>query len=29
MASLKESLDSIRRAAEGDGIKPGGYRPTP
>ena len=27
MASLKESLDSIRRAAEGDGSKPGRIPP--
>lgn len=27
MASLKESLDAIRRAAEGDGTKPGRIRP--
>jgi prolyl-tRNA editing enzyme YbaK/EbsC (Cys-tRNA(Pro) deacylase) len=27
MASLKDSLDSIRRAAEGDGIKPGRIPP--
>ena len=27
MASLKDSLDAIRRAAEGDGIKPGRISP--
>ncbi len=27
MASLRESLDKIRRAAEGDGIKPGQIPP--
>ena len=27
MASLKDSLDSIRRTAEGDGIKPGRIPP--
>ena len=27
MASLRESLESIRRAAEGDGIKPGRIPP--
>jgi hypothetical protein len=27
MASLKESLDAIRRAAEGDGTKPGRISP--
>ncbi len=27
MASLKDSLDTIRRAAEGDGTKPGGISP--
>jgi hypothetical protein len=27
MASLKDSLDAIRRAAEGDGIKPGRITP--
>jgi hypothetical protein len=27
MASLRESLDAIRRAAEGDGTKPGRIRP--
>jgi len=27
MASLKDSLDAIRRAAEGDGVKPGRITP--
>jgi hypothetical protein len=27
MASLKDSLDTIRRAAEGDGTKPGRISP--